>query len=1524
MAIKLSNVIGAPFADYVLRQLVVRTYNSSTGTTALGARTNDQVLYLANKNAWARLVSSVDIYFPPGANETYDAYIQRLGIEKSGRYGNADSLAKNWILQAGLSKEARAVVTAGGPGAPGIDLRYGIGPDGAYGIGGTAELGYRPMPGLTSVTIETAGRLGSLRTATINFKVWNMNQLNTIEALYFRLGYSMLLEWGHTQYFENPDIRKDGTVTIDSFGNFVKGYVSGIDNPFDTSLRKEDVQQQIEIKKRSTSGNYDGMLGIVVNFNWSFNQEGGYDCSIKLVGLGAVMNSLRINQAYKLPTSLVRRFKQAADALKKYLDRIAADAAAAASAAAAAAARGGGGDGFKLDPPPKSIAELYEIVKKFGGYTGTFDQFRTDPKYLARGISNFNTVSGQYSGVYVSLSKPPSRLDDASLAKAKEAYDGVYFKRGDVLYKIPLNREVDATLLVNQARAGAAGIQSIDSFIAKAVERGAAGGATLSEVKVGLNRSSNNIPDLTSDELLVQFFDFKSAKQTSATVSYGRYSSYTREYTLDETIKQFISSTVTENSFALSKDNPDSNLSIRDYEGWGNPPKDDVFFDLKVEVQSPDTAVPITKRDILIALDKWIKEGAKVKVSQADLPNANGIVTFTGKFTVQVKKIANPGTNIAAEVTKDLNWTFKTNNISFFNTTSDTPPAPPGPSRTGGGAGASTNDSTNKPVAATEQKDPYLGFESALHAMLTIVQYEAQSKIISKKGNDGIAFACDLTSITRDFYNDGSLAGVLDLAGTTPVPPSGFNLKLYAAKGFNSQLMADNSLFESINYIGGDKAIPNFNSFCKALVVTYRQSNLDGNTYPGQYPVYIPLGYLLAFINNMCLFYDSKQKTTVVDPSASGEEKRPYVYIDFNPETNFCLTLPQQFSVDPNTCLIPANLDQTQYKELFPPNAQPTEELFNPTGKNIVSDALNKAGLGFQSGTAYRGKTMNIMISTQYLLNILREFSTGDPQHAVALHPFLERVMRDVNKSLGNINSFRIAYRDDTNTIQIQDDQYVPPLETETTMITKDALYKNLKENVLQSGELPIFASQINQTDGTKLDIPSLGIARQMQLRTSLSTKLASMIAISAQAATGSVNSTDYTSLSWLNKNFQDRYKPYIVDQDNGSSGNSKNTQKKQELSNDQRIANLFNKHVKSVYSNPVSLFSEDAIEPSKNYYIERMSKKKSGDPVTIAAPFIPAELELTLDGISGIIMGNAFSIPQSRLPNSYKGSNNNEKDLPLVGFIVNGLTHTIQNNEWTTTIKGQMIKLREMSGLNQAIVAPQGAQTGADVANNSADRDAILQKIGGPCERQFETRVQSAIRNKPGFTLLQKALTNNGYNSKIALASILAIAGGESSWEGKDESYQYSDAQFKSYFSDLTADQLRRAIAARDRKDKLEVFRIIYGERALPGLDQRGREDGARYYGRGYVQLTGRSNYQKVGDAIGVDLVNNPELAGGTTDISARATVAYYNGKLKDKGVDINDPDFMAKAIKATGNSAGLAVLERKVGYYNCLLTLL
>ena len=342
--IKLSNVIGAPFRDYVLLQLYLRAAHGGTKN-----RTNQEILYLANKTAWVRLNSSVNIHLP--ANEIQN-YYRSLGVPITDT--SEDALARNWILEAGTSIQ--------NGNENGINLRKGIGPEGAYGLGGPEELGYRPMPGLTAVNIETTGRLGSLRLATINFKVWNIHQLNVVEALYFRLGYSMILEWGHTQYYNNDE-------------SFQQSGIYGISNPFNIAdveggKRKEFIQQQIAKKARNTSGNYDGMMGVVSHFNWAMNQEGGYDCTVKLVGLGAIIDSVRINQAYVIPGKLIKEYKSNQTLLEEAYKTALRAAKQAAEEAAKLRAEKEAAAKNKVGKTPTTPEELLQSYRAFGGFNG--------------------------------------------------------------------------------------------------------------------------------------------------------------------------------------------------------------------------------------------------------------------------------------------------------------------------------------------------------------------------------------------------------------------------------------------------------------------------------------------------------------------------------------------------------------------------------------------------------------------------------------------------------------------------------------------------------------------------------------------------------------------------------------------------------------------------------------------------------------------------------------------------------------------------------------------------------------------------------------------------------------------------------------------------------------------------------------------------------------------------------------------------------------------------------------------------
>jgi len=1219
MAIKLSNVIGAPFSDDVLRQLSVRARRNSTLS-----RSNEEVLFLANKMAWARLTSSVNVT-TLSENERR-IFFNDLELDP-GDYPNPDSLAQNWILEAGASIQK----------GNGIALRQGIGPNGAYGLGGTEELGYRPMPGLLSVQVETTGRLGSLRQATITFNVWNMNQLNVIEALYFRLGYSMLLEWGHTQYFGNTN--SNGSIVPD--GVFVSKEIYGIDNPFGPNRTKETIQQDIARKARKTSGNYDGMLGVVSNFNWSFNQQGGYDCTVRLIGLGAVMDSMRINQAYTLPEGAVKKFKEEQSVLERQVQ---------ASLATIQAETGVQElSGVNLPAIPGNPDELYRLVKEYIGPSDlTYKDFIQN--YLAIGVRNFKT--GEYFDTqFVEFKTSLTNKDLATLEAANEKFGGLWIPVGNIYYNLNANLSTGATLLF-------AGPGSISSFIEEYFNRFPVIQQNINveaEEQVGLNP-------------LARLFQYQTRQYTTTSSGgVGGASTNITSVSLDSTL--------------VSNTGNSSGLRAEFRVRLGAPANTEklIYFQLQGTVNAPDPNRPVTRRLVIQALEKWINSGAPAVITEVVAPSGE-LIVIKGSFQTDV--IVTVG---GSSTTKVINWEFETNNPGFIASTAEAqqPQIPPVQETQQPNTG-DANGNVNQPD--TQQIESAQGFQSALDAMLAIIQSRCQVEAL-KANLDNPVIAVDIVDITRQFYQGGIFDKVLSTSPNENIQPGTFDLTQFALRGFNADFMAYPDDKKGVILFGSkilQTPTVDFNDLCKAYVVRYPKSSPDAPTTTVRIPVYLQLGYLLAFLNNMCLFYDSKQKTTGTE-SAAGTEKRPYVYIDFNPETNFCLSSPQQMSIDPFTCLIPLNANNLEYKALFTEGIK-TGEFFNPEKQNRITAALNENGLYFKSiSNRYQGKIMNILLNIDYLLRVVKEYSNADKEQAVNLQLFLERIVADINKSLGNINALRVAYRDDANTIQIVDDQWVPNLPLEKTLIDRTQYKEALKTDPILAGQLPVFES-------TSLpSVTTFSLAREFQFKTTFSTKLASMIAISAQAATGSINAKDHSSLSYLNRSFQDRYKPYVEDATNRNKGTnsnaSGNTGRVNDTSNDQKAADTFNAHVASIYSN--AQLTEEKIEMAKNYYIERMSKVKSLDKATTAAPFIPADLEITIDGISGIIMGNAFTVPESRLPRSLRASDGYTK----VGFIVTGLSHTIESNQWLTKIKGQMIKLREDSALRIPVYTPSRDQ---------------------------------------------------------------------------------------------------------------------------------------------------------------------------------------------------------------------------------------
>jgi hypothetical protein len=187
-------------------------------------------------------------------------------------YNGNNELAKQYVLQGGTL----------GTGALGNFLKSGLGGNGtsAYDLktpgGTTNRLGIRPMPGITNVSVQSKGAYGSLQEATVSFIAWDIRQLEDLELLYMRPGYTVLLEFGW------------------SYVNPIPKY-NILDIPNDKGKSLNDAFKELYQKISSNNGNYNALLGYVKNYNWSARDDGGYDCTTTIISLGEVLESLKVN-----------------------------------------------------------------------------------------------------------------------------------------------------------------------------------------------------------------------------------------------------------------------------------------------------------------------------------------------------------------------------------------------------------------------------------------------------------------------------------------------------------------------------------------------------------------------------------------------------------------------------------------------------------------------------------------------------------------------------------------------------------------------------------------------------------------------------------------------------------------------------------------------------------------------------------------------------------------------------------------------------------------------------------------------------------------------------------------------------------------------------------------------------------------------------------------------------------------------------------------------------------------------------
>lgn len=95
------------------------------------------------------------------------------------------------------------------------------------------------------------------------------------------------------------------------------------------------------------------------------------------------------------------------------------------------------------------------------------------------------------------------------------------------------------------------------------------------------------------------------------------------------------------------------------------------------------------------------------------------------------------------------------------------------------------------------------------------------------------------------------------------------------------------------------------------------------------------------------------------------------------------------------------------------------------------------------------------------------------------------------------------------------------------------------------------------------------------------------------------------------------------------------------------------------------------------------------------------------------------------------------------------------------------------------------------------------------------------------------------------------------------------------------------------------------------------GPNDGARFKGRGYIQLTGRYNYTRFAKASGIDVVSNPDLVSNDKNVAAKASLFWWMSNKRARAAG-QSGDVVAASKAVNGGTNGLADRKKKWAYYS------
>ena len=346
----------------------------------------------------------------------------------------------------------------------------------------------------------------------------------------------------------------------------------------------------------------------------------------------------------------------------------------------------------------------------------------------------------------------------------------------------------------------------------------------------------------------------------------------------------------------------------------------------------------------------------------------------------------------------------------------------------------------------------------------------------------------------------------------------------------------------------------------------------------------------------------------------------------------------------------------------------------------------------------------------------------------------------------------------------------------------------------------------------------------EVSISSKITNEMGSQISIAAQGTTQNYSENVENILKW-NSGIIDRIR---VTKD--VSSKSKETAKEEEDDKTERFADWLTDVIDFFQNfNSNTGYDKEELEAAKTCHKEWTVDQAIKNRLIQSQPvpgLVPVELSMTLDGVGGLRVAESFKINAGILPSKY-----NEK----FGYIITGLEHSIgKDNRWLTNVTTQFIIIDTPTAEEIAAAGTLGTPTTVD---------------GNYSTEQKQTPKSSNSNKKgpapPPPTELVKAMRRCGITAPTERAHFLAQCAHES-----------GNFQWKKEFASGKAYEGRKTL----------------------GNTQPG--DGVKFKGRGYIQITGRANYQGYQNYLKstgskADIMSNPAILEG--DYFAADSACYW-----------------------------------------------